>query len=81
MEVFCRCDRQVARSRYRLRAGSRSAGHSDNLRTDEEIWNPEICESVAAGWPAIEVDTSQPVDAVSMTQLVRQAASHGAPIP
>ena len=81
VEVFCRCGRQVARSRYRLRAGTRSAGHFDDLRTDEEIWNPEICEPVAAGWPVIEVDTSQPVDAVSVARLVRQAAAHGDPVP
>jgi len=27
VEVFCRCDRQLAERRYQLRAGSRHAGH------------------------------------------------------
>jgi len=81
VEVFCRCDRQVALNRYRLRAGTRSAGHFDALRTDEEIWNPEISEPVAAGWPVIEVDTSQPVDVVSVVQLIRQAVALRDSIP
>ena len=41
LEVFCRCDLEVAASRYRARAGTRHAGHFDQIRTPEELWNVE----------------------------------------
>jgi predicted kinase len=62
VEVFCRCDRELSVRRYRDRAGTRAAGHFDGVRTDDEIWSPDVGEPVAAGWPVIEVDTSGPVD-------------------
>jgi adenylylsulfate kinase-like enzyme len=68
IEVFCRCDQETARSRYRRRAGTRAAGHFDAVRTDEELWNAEVSEPVAGGWPVIEVDTNAPVD---LTDVIR----------
>lgn len=36
VEVFCRCDREVALSRYRERSERRHPGHFDDRRSDEE---------------------------------------------
>lgn len=63
VEVFCRCDRAVSIQRYRERAGTRAAGHFDEVRTDDEIWSVEVSEPVTAGWPVIEIDTTSSVDA------------------
>jgi predicted kinase len=62
VEVFCRCDREVALARYRARAGTRAAGHFDSLRTDDELWGPEVAEPVAGGWPLLVVDTKAPLE-------------------
>src|SRR5262245_24770411 len=62
VEVFCRVDRDVARLRYQGRAGSRHAGDFDSIRSAEEIWNDEVSEPVAGGWPLLEVDTTEPTD-------------------
>jgi len=58
LEVFCRCDREVAARRYRTRAGTRHAGHFDQVRTAEELWNDKISERVAmlAGLSAAVLD-------------------------
>jgi predicted kinase len=61
LEVFCRCDREVARRRYRARAGGRDPGHFDAARSDEEIWHDEVNRPVVGGWPVVEVDTNGPV--------------------
>ena len=71
VEVFCRCDRSVCIERYRRRAGSRAAGHFDDARTDEEMWNAEVSEPVAGGWPVIEVDTMTPVDVDAVVRAIR----------
>ena len=71
VEVFCRCDRSVCIERYRRRAGSRAAGHFDDARTDDEIWNAEVSEPVAGGWPVIEVDTLTPVDVDAVVRALR----------
>lgn len=71
VEVFCRCDRAVAHRRYRNRAGTRHAGHFDSARTVEELWNDEVTEPVAGGWPVLEVDTNGPVDASEVLAFVR----------
>jgi predicted kinase len=60
-EVFCRCDRQVALARYRSRAHLRHPGHFDEARSDTDLWNDEVTEPVAGGWPVLEVDTDFPV--------------------
>ena len=47
VEVFCRCDRDVAAARFAARAGTRAAGHFDAERSPDELWNGEIAER----WP------------------------------
>ncbi len=76
-EVFCRCDRDVAAVRYRARAGSRGAGYFDRARTENELWNDEISEPMAGGWPVIEVGTNSPVDPGTVVSLIRAAVGHG----
>ncbi len=61
MEVFCRCDRQIALSRYRARSEDRHPGHLDHLRTDDELWNDEVTTPLAGGWAVLEIDTTGPV--------------------
>jgi predicted kinase len=73
VEVFCRCDRDVARSRYTDRAGTRHAGHFDGVRPAHELWNDEVSEPVAGGWPVLEVDTNEPVDAAEVVAFVRRS--------
>lgn len=62
VEVFCRCDREVALARYRSRMGTRAAGHFDEARTEDELRHPEVTEPVAGGWPLLVVDTNEWVD-------------------
>lgn len=73
VEVFCRCDREVAAHRYRTRAGTRHAGHFDHLRAVEEVWNDEISEPVTGDWPVVEVDTNVPVDRYAVVDRIRRA--------
>lgn len=70
VEVFCRCDPEVAARRYRERAGTRLAGHFDAERTDEELRHPEVAEPVAGGWPVIEVETNEPVDVAELLRRI-----------
>jgi predicted kinase len=72
VEVFCRVDREVARTRYEARAGSRHAGHFDTIRSAEELWNDEVSEPVAGGWPLLEVDTTEPADVPDVVRLIRE---------
>jgi predicted kinase len=74
VEVFCRCDAAVAHERYRARAGSRHAGHFDGIRTAEELWNDEVSEPVAGGWPVIEVATNEPVELAIVLELIQASA-------
>lgn len=62
VEVFCRCDEDVAAERYRARAATRHAGHFDAVRTRDELRHAEVSEPVAGGWPVLEVDTNEAVD-------------------
>lgn len=73
VEVFCRCDRQVATARYRARTGTRHAGHFDAERSADELWD-EVAEPVAGGWPVLEVDTNHPVDLDEVVRAVQGAA-------
>ncbi len=75
VELFCRCDRVVANERYRRRAGSRHAGHFDAVRTAGELWNDEVAEPVAGGWPVLEIDTNQPVDVTAVVAEIRRLHS------
>lgn len=74
VEIFCRCDAATAAARYRERAGSRHAGHFDSVRTTEELWNDEVSEPVAGGWPLLEVDTNVPVDIPSVIAFIRASS-------
>jgi predicted kinase len=74
VEVFCRCDRDVVRARYLARAASR-AHYFDSQRTEGELWNDEVAEPVAGGWPVLEVDTSAPVDAATLAARVRETVT------
>ncbi len=62
IEVFCRCNREVALARYRERTEQRHPGHFDQRRTDDELWNEEVTSPVAGDWTVIEVNTGHPVD-------------------
>jgi hypothetical protein len=79
VEVFCRCDHEVATARYQQRAGTRAAGHFDHLRTDAELWNPEVAEPVAGGWPVVELDTNTPVDLSAPVVAIAHAAPWALP--
>ncbi|MFN2523453.1 MAG: AAA family ATPase [Mycobacteriales bacterium] len=69
VEVFCRCPREVSLGRYRDRQ-TRHDRHLDALRVDDELWNDEVAEPVAGGWPVLEVDTRQPVDVPALVDLL-----------
>ncbi len=73
VEVFCRLEKALALERYRNRSGSRQAGHFDGDREVDELWNDEVAEPVAGGWPLLEVDTAQPVDVAAVVAFVRRA--------
>jgi predicted kinase len=77
VEVFCRVDREVARTRYAARAGSRHAGHFDSVRSAEELWNDEVSEPVAGGWPVLEVDTTKPPDVAEVAAFIRSTTPSG----
>jgi hypothetical protein len=62
IEVFCRCDRDVALTRYREPSEQRHPGHFDDRRTDDELWNDEVTTPVADEWAVLEVNTDHPVD-------------------
>ena len=70
LEVFCRCERDIALTRYRARAGTRAAGHLDVERTPDELWHPEIVEPLAGGWPVVDVDTNDAVDMPALLQRI-----------
>ena len=74
VEVFCRCDPTVAANRYRARAGTRHAGHFDTVRTSDELWNDEVGEPVAGGWPVLEVDTNEPVHLGGIIAFIGRSA-------
>ena len=79
VEVFCRCDHDIATARYRQRAGTRAVGHFDHLRTDDELWNPEVAAPVAGGWPVVELDTNTTVDLSSAIAAISLAAPWALP--
>jgi predicted kinase len=75
VEVFCRCDQDLAHARYVSRSATRVAGHFDGDRLPAELWNEDVGEPVAGGWPVIEVDTSTPVDLEALIARVEGALS------
>jgi predicted kinase len=72
IEVRCTVPLDLARARYRARAGHRHAGHLDDARTDQELWG-EPSRPLGLG-PVVVVDTSGPVDigevAATMTHVL-----------
>ncbi|MGO8860200.1 MAG: hypothetical protein ACLQRH_05425 [Acidimicrobiales bacterium] len=79
VEVFCRCDREVALARYRARSEVRHPGHFDSHRTDEELWLDDVADPISGGWPVIEVDTNRPVDISELNLTIRHVADHRLP--
>ena len=75
IEVHCTVPLELARARYRARAGHRHAGHLDDARSDQELWG-EPSRPTGLG-PVVTVDTSGPVDvaelAVTMAQVLGTA--------
>jgi AAA domain-containing protein len=74
VEVFCCCDPQIAARRYAFRSTTRAPGHFDADRARDELWNDEVAQPVAGGWPVIEVDTTRPIDIKPLAERVRAAA-------
>jgi predicted kinase len=77
VEVFCHCDPRIARERYARRAGTRGAGHFDTERTLGELWNDDVAQPVAGGWPVLEVDTDGPADVRPLILRIRAAVGGG----
>ena len=75
VEVFCRCDRQVAAERYARRASSRAAGHFDAERVIDDLWNDEVARPVGGGWPVLQIDTGTPVDLEPLVTAILAARS------
>ncbi len=73
VEIFCRCPRNVALSRYRDRSSTRHAGHLDAERVEEELWNDDNAQPIAGGWRVIEVDTTAPVHVDTLVSDIRHA--------
>jgi len=48
---------------------------SDAVRTAGELWNDEVAEPVAGGWPVLEIDTNQPVDVTAVVAEIRRLHS------
>jgi predicted kinase len=72
IELFCRCSQEIAETRYQQRTGTRDAGYFDHVRTRDELWNDEISEPVAGGWPVIEVDANDQVDVPELARRIRE---------
>jgi predicted kinase len=68
VEVHCAVPLDLARARYRARAGHRHAGHLDDARSDRELWG-EPSRPPGLG-PVVEVDTSGPVDIAELAAAV-----------
>jgi hypothetical protein len=74
VEIRCRCPRELALKRYRARSAERHPGHLDNERTDEELWNDKLRQTLGLG-PLIEVDTSGEIDIDSLSRHVEDVAA------
>ncbi len=76
VEVFCRCDRATAAVRFASRTASQGPGHFAADRTQDELWNDEVGEPIAGGWPVIEVDTNGPVEIDVLVAQLREVRVH-----
>jgi len=75
VEVFCRADVALMRSRYEERAPGKGEGHFDEQRPDQELWPDDALRPLAGGWPVVEVDASGPVDVHQVAERVRRTRS------
>jgi predicted kinase len=75
VEVFCHCEVDVLRRRYRHRAQQRQGRRYDfDLeRPESELWNERSLRPLGGGWPVVNVDTSVEVDVHAVAVAVRQA--------
>jgi predicted kinase len=73
IEIRCVCPLEVAQARYRARIRSRHAGHLDQQRSPDELWNEHHLRPLGLG-PLINVNTETPVDVAEVTGLVRRQA-------
>jgi predicted kinase len=64
IEVHCAVPLELAKARYRARAGHRDPGHLDEARSDQELWG-EPSRPPGLG-PVVVVDTSGPVDTAGL---------------
>jgi hypothetical protein len=71
VEIHCSVGREVARERYRVRQGSRHAGHHDAARTDADLWG-EDWVPLRVG-PVVDVDTTDRVDVVALAERLHRA--------
>jgi hypothetical protein len=71
IEVRCRCPQEVAQDRYRARSTTRHAGHLDDERPPEELWNEHHLTPLGLG-PVIEVDTAGSVDVERLARQIRE---------
>lgn len=70
VEVHCTVPLELARARYRARAGHRHAGHFDDARSDHELWGaPSRPPGLG---PVVMVDTSGPVDIAELIAAMAQ---------
>jgi predicted kinase len=70
VEVHCTVPLELAKARYRARAGQRHAGHLDDARGDDELWG-KPSRSLGLG-PVVAVDTSGPVDVARLAATLAQ---------
>lgn len=75
VEVFCRADVTLMRSRYEDRAPGKGEGHFDEQRPDQELWPDDALPPLAGGWPVVEVDTSGAIDVHQVAERVRRTRS------
>ena len=80
VEVFCACELEELRRRYRSRAEQRSGRpyDFDLERPEAELWNERSLGPLAGGWPVVTVDTGVDVDVPALADAVRQAIDGGA---
>ncbi len=77
VEVFCRCDREIALARYRQRSEHRHPGHVDLQR----VWNDEVTVPVAGGWAVLEINTTRPVNISAVVPDIRLSVSLDLTLP
>jgi hypothetical protein len=72
IEVHCIVPAEVARSRYRARAGRRHAGHLGQARTGQELWGTPP-RPLGLG-PVLNIDTSGQADIARLARTVTDSA-------